>query len=381
MGQARGVAVNPKLLPPAHHAAHERLPWRNVLAPMEGVGHPAFRHALAAEGGLDLVCTEFVRVTSSRLNPEVIRRAIQPSPGIALSVQVMGNDADRMAEAARYVSEAGAAVIDVNLGCPMPRIVKKGVGAAMLKQPELLFEVLSQMREATPGLLSAKIRAGFDDAEHVLEIAETVQRAGVDFISVHPRRRADFYSGVADWRIVGLLAEQLSVPVIGNGDLWYAESALHLQAETGCAAVMIGRPAIRNPWIFRQLAELRAGEAAFDPTPLDVLDYVHRTVDRYVPVFHHVRGQGVLGKLKELCTFISRGILDGAMFLQEIRRTQSLDEFRRVSERHLTALPPEHLDLAASPRHGFERVGTAHGGTAKSGFTRTPSELSHSPFP
>ncbi|MCA9639096.1 MAG: tRNA-dihydrouridine synthase family protein, partial [Myxococcales bacterium] len=284
--------MNPKLKPPAHHAPHERLPWRNVLAPMEGVGHPAFRHAIVAEGGLDLVCTEFVRVTSSPMNPEVIRRAIQPSPGVALSVQVMGNDADRMAEAARYVSEAGAAVIDVNLGCPMPRIVKKGVGAAMLKQPQVLFEVLSQMREATPGLLSAKIRAGFDDAEHVLQIAETVQRAGVDFISVHPRRRADFYSGVADWRIVGLLARHLSVPVIGNGDLWYAESALRLQAETGCAAVMIGRPAIRNPWIFRQLAELRAGQAAFDPTPLDVLEYLQRTSQRYVPVFRHVRGQG-----------------------------------------------------------------------------------------
>lgn len=352
--------MKPSLTPPTHHAAYERLPWRNVLAPMEGVGHPAFRHAIAAQGGLDLVCTEFVRVTSSALNPELIRRAIQPSPGVALSVQVMGNAAERMAEAARYVSEAGAEVIDVNLGCPMPRIVKKGVGAAMLKHPKLLFEVLSQMREASPGLLSAKIRAGFDDAEHVLEIARTVEAAGVDFISVHPRRRADFYSGVADWRIVGLLARELAVPVIGNGDLWYAESALRLQRETQCAAVMIGRPAIRNPWIFRQLAELRSGCPAFEPSPHDLLEYLHDTVDRYVPVFHHVRGQGVLGKLKELCTFVSRGIVGGEEFLTAVRRTQSLDDFRGVSERYLTALPAERLDLSARPRHGLERVGTAH---------------------
>ncbi len=356
--------MNPLLCPKPGYAAHERLPWRNVLAPMEGVGHPAFRHAIAAQGGLDLVCTEFVRVTSAPMNPELIRRAIQPSPGLALSVQVMGNVAERMAEAARYVSEAGATVIDVNLGCPMPRIVKKGVGAAMLRQPELLFDVLSQMREASPGLLSAKIRAGFDDAEHVLEIARTVQRAGVDFISVHPRRRADFYSGVADWRIVALLARELDVPVIGNGDLWYAESALRLQAETRCAALMIGRPAIRNPWIFRQLSELRAGRAPFEPTPLDLLEYLHGTVDRYVPVFRHVRGQGVLGKLKELCTFVSRGILGGAEFLTQVRRTQSLDEFRGVSERYLAALPSERLDLAAEPRHGLERVGTAHSNEA-----------------
>lgn len=342
-----------------------QLPWRTVLAPMEGVGHPAFRHNIAAMGGLDLVCTEFVRVTQGHLNPALVRRAIQPSAGCALSVQVMGNSPERMAEAAGYVAEAGADVVDINLGCPMPRIVRKGVGAAMLKQPELLAQVLGQMRAATPGLFSAKIRAGFDDASQVLEIARLVQASGADFISVHPRRRADFYAGVADWRIIGLLKRELRIPVIGNGDLWYADSALRLQAETGCDAVMLGRPVIRNPWIFRQIGQLSRGEALFEPTPLDLLGYIDTTATRYQQVFNHVRKQGALGKLKELMGFMCRGILGGEALLDQVRRTTDSAQFMRVVEQYLTALPPERLDLGLENREfaggerGLERVGSA----------------------
>lgn len=344
-----------------------RLPWRTVLAPMEGVGHPAFRHSIAALGGLDLVCTEFVRVTQGPLSTALVRRAIQPSAGSALSVQVMGNAPERMAEAAGHVARAGADVVDINLGCPMPRIVRKGVGAAMLKQPELLARVLEQMRAATSGLLSAKIRAGFDDASQVLQIARLVESTGVDFISVHPRRRADFYAGVADWRIVGLLKRELRIPVIGNGDLWYADTALRLQAETGCDAVMLGRPVIRNPWIFRQISQLSRGEALFEPSPLDLLGYIDATATRYQAVFNHVRKQGALGKLKELMGFMCRGILGGDQLLDQVRRTVDTAQFMRVVEQYLTALPADRLDLGLENRvfaggaRGLERVGSALG--------------------
>src|SRR5690606_39871383 len=116
---------------------------------------------------------------------------------------------------------------------------------------------------------------------------------------------------VADCRIIGLLKRELRIPVIGNGDLWYADSALRLQAETGCDAVMLGRPVIRNPWIFRQIGQLSRGEALFEPTPLDLLGYIDTTATLYQQVFNHVRKQGALGKLKELMGFMCRGILGG----------------------------------------------------------------------
>ncbi len=342
---------------------------------MEGVGHPTFRHAIAAQGGLDLVCTEFVRITRDAVHPNVVRRAIARSPSALLSVQVMGNDPDRMAEAARMVAAAGADVVDINLGCPMPRIVKKGVGAAMLRQPDLLRRVLEQMRAATPGLLSAKIRAGYDDAGAALGIAQLVERAGVDFISVHPRRRADFYAGVADWRIIQLLSAELSIPVIGNGDLWYADAALRLQAEAGCHGVMIGRPAIRNPFIFKQLAALRRGEPPFIPTPLDLLAYLEDMAERYQLVFTKGR-HGALGKLKELITFVARGVAQGprapmdapmgtphsapgrADWLASARAATDVAGWLAPVRRCLMELPPSQLDLGLSHAEGLETVGS-----------------------
>ena len=183
-----------------------------MLAPMEGVSHPEFRRIFAERGGIGVVCTEFVRISRAPLHLESLAKHVVKAPGTPLSVQVMGNDAAKMADAAASVAHAGADVVDINLGCPAPRAVRKGVGAAMLKDPELLFSVLSSMRQRVDCLLSAKIRAGFEDAEHVVHIGRTVEKAGADFLVVHPRRRADFYEGVADWRIIRTLKDALGIP-------------------------------------------------------------------------------------------------------------------------------------------------------------------------
>jgi tRNA-dihydrouridine synthase len=204
-----------------------------MLAPMEGVSHPLFRQIISERGGVGVVCTEFVRVVDTTLAPSVIRREVVKVKGIPLCVQVMGNAAEHMADSAAAVADAGADIIDINLGCPAPRAVRKGVGSAMLRDPKLLYQVLSAMRQAIAVTLSAKIRAGFDDADNVLHIGETLQRAGADYLVVHPRRRSDFYNGVADWRIIARLKEHLDIPVVGNGDCWYAKDALRLEEETG----------------------------------------------------------------------------------------------------------------------------------------------------
>jgi tRNA-dihydrouridine synthase B len=315
------------------------------LAPMEGVTHPILRQLMAERGGIGVVCTEFVRVTSGPLSDRTLRRHIvRPSRGL-LSVQVMGNHIEHMADAAAIVGDMGADIVDINLGCPAPRAVRKGVGSAMLKDPALLGRVLSAMRRRTSLPLSAKIRAGFDDASHVLTIARAVEDSGADFITVHPRRRVDFYSGVADWRIIALLARELRIPVIGNGDIWYAADAARIRRETGCRGVMLGRPALRNPWIFSQIEAIERGQAPPRPTGLDVAVHLSTLAAR---LGERLTDAGVLGMLKEQLRYLGRAVPDGGHFTREAcRKTSTRDALAYV----LDALGPvaaAGLDLDAS---------------------------------
>lgn len=335
--------------------------WKHatLLAPMEGVGHPTFRRLIAANGGVGVLCTEFVRISGEAVSVRHLQRQIDKVAGVPLSVQVMGTHAELMAEAAGIAAAAGADVVDINLGCPAPRVVRKGAGSAMLKDPELLSSVLAAMRARVPGLLSAKIRAGFDDASNVVGIARRIEAAGADFIAVHPRRRADFYQGVADWRIIRTLRRELSIPVIGNGDVWYAADAARMREETGCDAVMIGRPAIRNPWIFRQIDELARGVTPFCPSGEDVAGYVERVAVEYTRAFPEKRRRGPIGKIKELVTYLGRAVDDGGAWREAALRLDDLDALVELSWRQLGPLGPERLDLHARPRHGFERSGSA----------------------
>lgn len=328
-----------------------------VLAPMEGITHPAFRQVMVDMGGLGLVCTEFVRITASPMGKKQVARTVVKAGLVPLSVQVMGNDAERMGEAAQLVEEAGADVVDINLGCPMPRIVRKGVGAAMLKDLVLLQKVLGHMRANTKGLLSAKIRAGFDDSAHVLQTAQVVADCGVDFIAVHPRRRCDFYRGVADWRIIALLKQHLRIPVVGNGDVWYATSALRMQEETGCDAVMIGRPALRNPWIFQQIASLRANETPFHPSGTHLFEYIRSLIRHYEQIFDG-RKTGLVGPLKEMLTWHARAIPNGRALISDILRLQSVDVILDQIEPLLCRLQPRELDLDAYGSLGLEQPGS-----------------------
>ncbi len=325
-----------------------------MLAPMEGVTHPMFRALVAERGGVGVVCTEFVRVSRAPLSVAALEREVIKAPGVPLSVQVMGNEAEKMAEAAGVVAAAGADVVDVNLGCPMPRVVRKGVGAAMLKDPELLYDVLSQMRARVPGMLSAKIRAGFDDKSSVVAIAEVVEKAGADFIVVHPRRRADFYRGVADWRIVRVLKEALRIPVVGNGDVWYAADVLRMQRETGCDAVMLGRPALRNPWIFEQARDLARGEEPRDPSGEELLSFLVDVRRRYEETYARS-----VGKMKELVRYVGRTLNDDRAFMTEALRAPTTDEILAIAERHIAHLPSDALDLDAFGKLRLERSGSA----------------------
>jgi len=319
---------------------------------MEGVTNAAVREVLASYGPIGLVCTEFVRISGEKISPAYLKRQVERLPHVPLSVQVMGNDPELMAQAGAVVAAAGADVVDLNLGCPTATAARKGVGAALLKQPELLARLLSTMRRAVPGLLSAKLRAGFDSSADALRNARLVEEAGLDFLAIHPRRRVDHYRGMADWRIVALLRRELQIPVIGNGDIWYAQSALRMFEETGCDAVMLGRPALRNPWIFRQLADLGAGREPFRPGGADVASHLRRlasslsTRDRE-PTF------SPLGPLKEQVRYLCGAVVDGGDLQRRLLRLQSVESFLQAAEEAFSALNEDQLDLGPAPARGL----------------------------
>lgn len=324
-------------------------PWSpaTLFAPMEGVSHPILRELVASRGGVGVVCTEFVRITKNPLSPKILQKhVVRPSRG-ALSVQVMGNELEQMAEATEMVTEAGADIVDINLGCPAPKAVRKGVGSAMLKDRALLARVVSAMRTRTHLPLSAKIRAGYDDASGVLDIARTLRDAGVDFITVHPRRRTDFYSGVADWRIVARLVEELDVPIVGNGDVWTADDARRMRRETGCHAVMVGRPLLRNPWIFRQLAALESGESTERPSGRDVMDYYRELRRRLDEGFGD---RAVTGLLKEQVRYLGRAVRDEGQLRTSALRASDADGLLGAMAQCLEQLPAEGLWLGWDER-------------------------------
>jgi len=312
---------------------------------------------VAAQGGLGMVCMEFLRVGPGPVHGPGLLRRIVRTADLPLSVQLLGNHGERLVEAAAVIAQSGAEVVDINLGCPVRRVVSKGAGAALLRDPDRLRTLLAQVREGVRGLLSAKIRTGFEDSHLVDAIGDAVESAGLDFVAVHARSRAQHYGGVADWRLIRHLKQRLSIPVVGNGDCWYAADVLRMERETGCDAVMLGRGALRNPWIFAQAAALRQGRTPRTPDGADVVHYLERAAAAYTEVFPHRPGL-VTGRLKELVRYLGRAVSDDGAFLHEALRTPDTSALLQVAARRLGPLGAEELDLTADGHLHLERSGS-----------------------
>ncbi|WDE97454.1 tRNA-dihydrouridine synthase family protein [Lentisphaera profundi] len=291
---------------------------------MEGVTNPLMRNQIAQHGGLDLLCTEFIRISSNTPSLRVLKKQVVKTDDIPLSVQIMGNDASLMASSAKLMVDCGADIVDVNMGCPTKRAVKGGVGSAMLKDTSLCYQVLSAMREQVSCALSAKIRAGFDNKEDVFEILKAIVDSGADFLAVHPRRRIDHYKGQSDWRIIAALKEKSPIPVIGNGDVLTAADAIRMFKETNCDGVMIGRGALANPWIFLQTSQIMAGQEAFIPQWQDIYNFYKGMCDAFTDFCDSE--SGTLNKTKEMLMYFSLNLPEPAPFRQAIGRSQSLKE-------------------------------------------------------
>lgn len=311
------------------------------LAPMEGVTHPAFRDFMSERGGIGICCTEFVRITDTPYRANRLARVVSKPPRSLLSVQVMGKNLENLRSAARIVEDAGADIVDLNLGCPSPKAVRGGVGSAMLDDNDLLARVVRSLRDEVKGTLSVKMRAGVTSAENVVETAKLLEDCGADILIVHPRRTCDGYKGTADWNVISRICDALTIPVIGNGDVWYAADAIKLLSVSGVRGIMIGRGALRNPFIFRQIAALRKGEEqpCFDGD--DLFAEFMMLVGTYETAFKRIP----IGKLKEIIRWLSRTVAGSKDFRQNVLRHTEVAPLLHALEENLAGRCANELDI------------------------------------
>ena len=244
------------------------LPNRYVLAPMAGVTDLPFR-LLCKEQGAGLLCMEMISAKALRYKNKNTKALLAIDPReYPVSLQLFGEDPDIISEQAKRIEELPFQILDINMGCPVPKVVRNGEGSALMKDPKRIYDIVYKTARAIKKPVTIKIRKGFDE-EHVnaVEMAHIAQESGAAAVAVHGRTRSQFYSGKADWDIIRQVKEAVSIPVIGNGDILTAADVIAMQKQTGCDGFMIARGAEGNPWIFAQILHyFKTGEELPKPT-------------------------------------------------------------------------------------------------------------------
>lgn len=304
------------------------------LAPMAGVTDLAFRR-ICRSWGAGMVYSEMISAKGLYYNDkktaELMRIADDERP---CAIQIFGSDADIMSEVIPKVMEYRPDIIDINMGCPTPKIVNNGDGSALLKNPVLIGEIVRKVSDASPVPVTVKIRKGWDsDSVNAVETAKIIEANGAAAIAVHGRTRAEFYSGAADWDIIRSVKNAVKIPIIGNGDIKTAYDAKRMLDETGCDAVMIGRGSEGNPFIFRQINEyLRTGTVTFFPSPQDRLNQMTEHIEMLVR--EKGESRGIKEARKHIAWYI-KGLPSASRFKAEVFQINSFAEMRQALTKYI----------------------------------------------
>lgn len=308
------------------------LPNNIILAPMAGVSDLPFR-LLCHEQGAGLVCMEMVSAKAIYYNNKNTDQLmeIHPDEGLA-SLQLFGSDPEIISRMAKRIEDRPHAFVDINMGCPVPKVVNNGEGSALMKNPKLVEEILTELVKASSKPVTVKIRKGFnDESVNAVEIARIAESCGVAAVAVHGRTREQYYSGHADWEIIAKVKEAVSIPVIGNGDVDSAQKAKQLLDMTGCDGVMIGRAAQGNPWIFREVTTyLESGILLPPPTNEEKKE----TILRHAALQLEYKGEytGVREMRKHL-SWYTFGMPGSAKFRQSINTMETMEQLTESVER------------------------------------------------
>jgi tRNA-dihydrouridine synthase B len=316
------------------------------LAPMEGVTDVIFRRLVRRIGGCGLTVTEFIAAEGLRRNVKKVREMAEfDSDEHPLSIQIYGRNPEALAEGAQVVQDLGADIVDLNMGCPSKKVCAHSGGSALMKEPELARDIVRAMRAAVDIPFTVKMRSGWDHThKNAPQIAYMCQEEGAEMVAVHWRTRTDKYGGERELDTIRSVVDRLTIPVVANGDVVDAASAMDTLERTGAAGLMIGRGAIRNPWVFREIEAVMNGQ---EPPVVDYLEkkrvllgYLEDIRER----FHSERG--TLGRFKKISGYFTKGLPYGSELRQGIFHSQEIGEAITVVESFFDQLPDR-----LGPRH------------------------------
>ncbi len=332
-----------------------------ALAPMQDVTDLAFMGLIARYGAPDYYVTEFLRVhAQSRPEAHIVRSIDENATGRPVFAQLIGEEIPHLERTVALLLKHPVAGIDLNLGCPAPKVYKKNVGGGLLRDPDHVDAILAALRARTPGLFTVKMRIGFEDTRNFARILDSVARHRVDLLTVHGRTVKEMYRSEVHYDEIARAVRAVPCPVMANGNVTSAEAGARILAATGAAGLMCGRHAIRNPWIFRQIRERLAGAPVFAPTLGDVHGYVHALYRATAAGFYEPGGFGHgdptarerahVARMKKFLNFVGQSVDPDGAFLHAMRRAMSEAELFEVCARHLA----DHADrpFATEPYPG-----------------------------
>jgi len=294
-----------------------------ILAPMAGVTDTVFRRVIRSMGSCGLLMTEFTSAEGlTRKAARTLRYLYFSEDEHPIAAQIFGSDPGVMASAAALSESLGFDQVDINLGCPVKKVVKCG-GSGLLRDLPHLDKLLRTVRAAVRIPLTIKIRSGWDENNIVaVDVARMAEQIGIEAIAVHPRTRMQGYAGLADWSVIRDVKEAVRIPVIGNGDIRSPQDAVRMIAETACDAVMIGRAASSNPWIFRQIADYLATGRYDEPTEIDR----YRMLSGYFRSLMDAEMPDAMGKMKQFATLFTHGVRNGGELRQAVHHAHTSTE-------------------------------------------------------